>query len=167
MLSTPVGSFIRAARRRLGLSQADVALRAGVSARLVAELERGERPNVSLETTLELFRILGISVRLTDGEGDVVEIRGTSAQLLDRQARAARRRKNWTGQRVSLRDSGEPPAAGRSAEERLRAVAEVSRQAYAVAQVAKARRTGPGDGDADSPSVTTRSPARKRREPRE
>ncbi|MHB0948956.1 MAG: helix-turn-helix domain-containing protein [Gemmatimonadaceae bacterium] len=161
MLSSPVGPFIRSARRRQGLSQAELALRAGVSARLVAELERDERPNVSLETTLELFSVLGISVRLASHDGEVVEIRGASAELLDRQARAARRRKSWTGKRVSLRDSGEPPAAGRSAEERLRAVAEVSRQAYTVANAAKARRNTPRGADAGSNAIARNAPARK------
>ncbi|MHB1264341.1 MAG: helix-turn-helix domain-containing protein [Gemmatimonadaceae bacterium] len=167
MRSSPVGSFIRASRRRLGLSQADLALRVGVSARLVAELERGERPNVSLETTLELFSVLGISVRLESHGGDVVEIRGASAGLLDRQARAVRRRMSWTGQRVALRESGEAPAAGRSAEERLRAVAEVSRQAYAVAGAAKARSTRAGDADTGPTASGGRPAGRARRESRE
>lgn len=166
MLSTPIGPFVRAARRRLGLSQADLALRARVSARLVAELERGERPNVSLETTLELLGVLGISVRLASHDGEVVEIRGSTAEVLDRQARAARRRKIWTGQRVSLRDSGEAPAAGRSAEERLRAVAEISRQAYAVAGAPKAKPAVSDDTDNRSSAVATHHPSRGRRDRR-
>ena len=54
MLSEPIGTLLKTARRQLKMSRDTLALRGGVSTRLVAELERGERPNVSLEATLTL-----------------------------------------------------------------------------------------------------------------
>jgi transcriptional regulator with XRE-family HTH domain len=62
MLSNRIGKLLRNARQQLNLSRAELARRAGVSARLVAELERGQRPNVSLESALKLLGIVGVSV---------------------------------------------------------------------------------------------------------
>lgn len=67
----------------------------GVSVRLLSELERGVRPNVSLETTLQLLRALGMALRVSDwpntGDGE-----------LDREARRASRVTTWVGSIASL-----------------------------------------------------------------
>lgn len=48
--STPLAAFVRAERRRAGLTQADLALRAGVGLRFLRELEQGK-------TTLRLDKV--------------------------------------------------------------------------------------------------------------
>ena len=63
MLSAEIGRVLRDARKAQALSRAELAATSGVSVRLVAELERGERPNVSLETALQLLNALGIALR--------------------------------------------------------------------------------------------------------
>ena len=133
VLSDRIGALLKDARRHRGLSRAELSLRGGVSVRLVGELERGQRPNVSLESALQLLKVVGISVVANAPHGAAAEIRGESAAALERAARAARRRLTWTGRHVSLRDEGDDPHPGRSASERLASVAQVSTQAYLIA----------------------------------
>jgi transcriptional regulator with XRE-family HTH domain len=133
MYSERIGSLLKAARRRLALSREELARRGGVSTRLVAELERGQRPNVSLETALKLLDVVGVSVLATAPDGAAVEIRSESGETLERAARAARRRQTWTGRHVLLHDESEDPLSLGSKTKRLASVAQVSRQAYAIA----------------------------------
>jgi len=77
-----------------------LASQAGVSLRLVAEFERGQRSNVSLESALRLFKSVGITVLARAPHGGDAEIRGTDAARLERAARAARRRETWTSRRL-------------------------------------------------------------------
>lgn len=93
MLSDPIGVLLLSTRKQLKISRQELARRGKVSTRLLAELERGERPNVSLESALKLLRSVGISVRLTAPHGVVEEIRDASAAAMERAARAAHRRK--------------------------------------------------------------------------
>lgn len=134
MLSDRIGALVRGAREQLGLSQAGLARRSGVSKRLVGEIERGQRPNVSLETTLRLLDTLGVSLRLALPDGRAVDLRGPSAPALGREARAARRRATWSGLHVPLEEAGTAPSGGGTMSDRLAAVAEVSRHAYAIAR---------------------------------
>lgn len=60
-----VAHIVREARKMLGITQREAAARVGVSHRLWAEFERGERPNVSLETALRMLSFMRINVRLT------------------------------------------------------------------------------------------------------
>ena len=62
MLSDSLGPLLKTARRQLSLSRKELASRAGVSPRLVAELERGQRPNVSLESALKLLSLASAPV---------------------------------------------------------------------------------------------------------
>jgi transcriptional regulator with XRE-family HTH domain len=133
MLSARIGVLLKEARRHLSLSRADLAHRGGVSVRLVAELERGQRPNVSLESALKLLNVVGVSVIATAPHGAVAEIRGEAAEALARAARAAQRRQTWTGRRIHLHDEGNDPRPARSKAKRLAAVARVSTQAYSIA----------------------------------
>jgi transcriptional regulator with XRE-family HTH domain len=133
MLSARIGVLLKDARRHLGLSRADLARRGGVSVRLVAELERGQRPNVSLESALKLLNVVGVSVTVKAPHGAAAEIRGESADALERAGRAARRRQTWTGRRVLLHEEGDDPQPGRSKANRLASVAQVSKQAYLIA----------------------------------
>jgi transcriptional regulator with XRE-family HTH domain len=137
MLSARMGVLLKEARRYLGLSRADLAQRGGVSVRLVAELERGQRPNVSLESALKLLNVVGVSVVATAPHGAAAEIRGKAAEALARAARAAQRRQTWTGRRILLHDEGNDPHPGRSTAKRLASVARASKQAYSFASAAQ------------------------------
>lgn len=141
MLSARIGVLLKDARRHLGLSRAGLAQRGGVSVRLVAELERGQRPNVSLESALKLLTVVGVSVVAKAPHGVAAEIRGESAAVLERAERAVRRRQTWTGRQVHLHDEGNDPRPVRSKSKRLVSVAQVSKQAYLVA-LAGQRHTG-------------------------
>ena len=140
MLSARIGVLLKDARRHLSLSRADLAQRVGVSVRLVAELERGQRPNVSLESALKLLNVVGVSVIAQAPHGAAAEIRGESAAALERAARAAQRRQTWTGRRVHLHDEGNDPRPARSKAKRVASVAQVSKQAYVIAVAGQHRK---------------------------
>jgi transcriptional regulator with XRE-family HTH domain len=137
VFSKQIGAMLRDARLQVGLTQSELADRTRVSKRLVAELERGQRPNASLETVLQLLHELGVSMRLTQPSGSVTELPGRDSVALARQARARHRRETWTGAHVSLAGSGSPPSGGHSMADRLAAVSSVSRQAHLVARAGK------------------------------
>jgi HTH-type transcriptional regulator/antitoxin HipB len=59
-----LGIALRTARKRLGLTQADLALAAGVGVRFIVELEAG-KPTVRLEQVLRVVDALGGSLALT------------------------------------------------------------------------------------------------------
>ena len=59
-----LGTVLRASRKRLGLTQADLALAAGVGLRFIGELEAG-KPTVRLEQVLRVVDALGSSLTLT------------------------------------------------------------------------------------------------------
>jgi transcriptional regulator with XRE-family HTH domain len=133
MLAEQIGALVRGARKDMRLSQSELARRAGVSHRLLAELERGERPNVSLETGMRILGVLGIRVELTDPNGVTREITDPDATAAARHARAERRRATWSGRQIQLEREGTAPTAGR-ASSRLAAVSLVTQQAYALAK---------------------------------
>lgn len=133
MLSAPIGPLLRSARERIGMSRAALASSTQVSERLLAELERGQRPNVSLETSLKLLEAVGISLRLADSSGAIVEIRAPSAESLERKERASYRRQTWTGGHAALHGKENDPLSTHSLAGRVFSVAHVSRQAYAIA----------------------------------
>jgi transcriptional regulator with XRE-family HTH domain len=63
MLSAMIaGHLIREARRRAGLSQADLAVRVGTTQSAIARIERG-RTSPSMERTRELIRACGLDLR--------------------------------------------------------------------------------------------------------
>lgn len=70
-IATPadLGRAVRAARRRRGLRQEDLALGAGTGMRFVGELERG-KPTVQLAPTLRVLHVLGVSLAFEDGGDD-------------------------------------------------------------------------------------------------
>ena len=59
-----LGTVLRASRKRLGLTQTDLALAAGVGLRFIVELEAG-KPTVRLEQVLRVVDALGGSLTLT------------------------------------------------------------------------------------------------------
>ena len=133
MLSDRLGVLLKNARKQLNLSRVELARRGDVSTRLVAELERGQRPNVSLESALKLLNVVGVSVIARAPNGDTAEIRAASAAALERALRAARRRQTWTGRQIHLHDEGDDPQPGRSKAKRVAAVSQISRQAHLIA----------------------------------
>ncbi|MDD4963093.1 MAG: helix-turn-helix transcriptional regulator [Gallionella sp.] len=72
-IQTPLqlGAAVRGARKQLGLTQAQLALAAGVGARFVVELEAG-KPTVRLQHTLRVLAALGGELQLAGlpAEGD-------------------------------------------------------------------------------------------------
>lgn len=69
-----LGATLRAARKRTGLTQPDLALAAGVGVRFIVDLEGG-KPTVRLEQVLRVIDALGGSLTLTglDPEANQVE----------------------------------------------------------------------------------------------
>ena len=63
-----LGAALRAARKRMGLTQSDLALAAGVGLRFVVELEAG-KSTVRLEQVLRVVDALGGRLTLTGMEG--------------------------------------------------------------------------------------------------
>jgi len=144
MLSEKLTELLLRSRKQLGLSREQLARRAHVSTRLVAELERGERPNVSLESTLKLLNLVGVSIVAKAPDGAIAQIRNGKSTSLEREARAALRRRTWTGAHVQLHNAGEPPGGGRSRAARLSAVSQLSKQAFALStRVATTTRHSP------------------------
>lgn len=142
MSHTVLGAMLRSTRKRLGLTQTDAAKRAGVSVRLWAEVERGERENVSFDTLVRMLSEIGIEVVLEGPAGDRVGVTSGAAALRARSVRASIRRATWTGRQLTLGDDDRAPTAGRSTDP-VAAVHEVSTQAYAIAS-AKAKRPRSG-----------------------
>lgn len=140
MLSDTLAEFLRDTRKQVGLSREELARRAKVSTRLVAELERGQRPNVSLESTLTLLSLLGVSIVARAPGGATAEIRNARTVSSERAARAAIRRRTWTGEQVHFREASGAPDAGSSPAGRLSAVSQLSMQAFAMAAIGRISR---------------------------
>jgi HTH-type transcriptional regulator/antitoxin HipB len=70
-IDTPItlGQAARAARKRLGLTQPQLALAAGVGVRFIVELEAG-KPTLRLETILRVLNALGGVLTLNGMDGE-------------------------------------------------------------------------------------------------
>ena len=66
-LTTPaqIGATVRSARRRKGLTQAQLAERAGVSRRWLISLEQGQSERAELGKVLDTLDALGLDLRVT------------------------------------------------------------------------------------------------------
>jgi transcriptional regulator with XRE-family HTH domain len=138
MFSETIGILLQNARRKQNLSRDELARRSGVSTRLVAEMERGQRPNVSLETALTLLNAVGVSLVPKTSTGISGGSRETSNAKSERALRAAWRRQTWSGGHIHLHDEGEAPRPARSKAKRVAAVSRVSKQAYLIASGGRA-----------------------------
>lgn len=58
-----LGKLIRESRKSQGLTQKDLALVAGVSVRLIVELENGKR-GVNIEVVIKLCSLLGLKIEV-------------------------------------------------------------------------------------------------------
>jgi transcriptional regulator with XRE-family HTH domain len=94
----PIGEMLKVARKATGLSHKELAGRAEVSTRLVAEFERGQRTNVSLATALRVLAEVGVVIQLTDAAGGKVELGDPRRAAA---VRANLRRTTWTGNRLT------------------------------------------------------------------
>jgi transcriptional regulator with XRE-family HTH domain len=126
-----LGYLLRNAREASGESRAALAARCGVSVRLVAELERGERPNVSFDTALRLMTAVGITAAFeAPGSGSWHAEDATAAA----EARARHRRRTWTGRiaRLDMADLA-PDLSGGSMAEGMARTARVSAELSGLA----------------------------------
>lgn len=98
--STDVGLLVRQRRRELGLDQATLAERVGVSRQWVVEIEAG-KPRAEIGLVLRALRALGLTLRakdpIDDGATDDLTVDRTSCAALptspiDQILRDARRR---------------------------------------------------------------------------
>jgi len=140
MLTNQLGILLRDTRKAVGLSQKDAARRAQVSNRLWAEVERGERPNVSLATALRMLSEVGISVRLGDPRGTTHELRDPGTEEAARAARAMIRRATWTGRQILLSDEGIEPQIPTGRADNIGKVARISAQASTIASARRVNR---------------------------
>jgi len=61
--SSEIGNLIRNERKRLGITQKDVALAAGTGLRFLIELEQG-KPTVQLDKVLQVLQALGMELEV-------------------------------------------------------------------------------------------------------
>lgn len=158
MLSATIGLLLRKERTAQGISRAELAARGGVSVRLVAELERGARPNVSLETALQLLDVLGITLSPSTADAAAGRDAPFGDEATDRQERAARRaarRATWVGSLVSRSEMRRPHPPS-SVAARLEAVTRASTLVHALSR---------GVESATHPEITSGQSART--EPRD
>jgi len=62
---TELGEQIKGARRAAGLSQSELAERAGVSRARIDAIENGRAPDAGIKLTLRMLRALGLDLRIT------------------------------------------------------------------------------------------------------
>lgn len=67
ILLRDIGRSVREARTRVGITQRQLATRAGVSERLVRFVENGEARNVSIGRLISILDQLGLDLRVGDG----------------------------------------------------------------------------------------------------
>ncbi|MEI7679221.1 MAG: helix-turn-helix transcriptional regulator [Betaproteobacteria bacterium] len=70
-----LGAALRMDRKRMGLTQADLALAAGVGVRFIVDLEGG-KPTMRLEQVLRVIDALGRSLVLTGLDAETVQAEG-------------------------------------------------------------------------------------------
>lgn len=61
-----LGAEVRAARKRRGMTQAELSARAGVSRQWLVRLERGQSPRAEMGRVLAVLGHLGLEVHLVD-----------------------------------------------------------------------------------------------------
>lgn len=70
-ISKKLGLAIRQIRKRLKLSQSELADLAGVSLNYISQVERG-KPKAQLDTLLSVFEVLGLELTLRPGNSRLV-----------------------------------------------------------------------------------------------
>ena len=69
MINSPddIGQYIRKTRKKLAITQSDLALTAGTGLRFIIELEKG-KPTCQLGKVLQVLQVLGIQCQLSHKE---------------------------------------------------------------------------------------------------
>lgn len=62
-----IGTVIRSVRKKLGITQRDLALTANTGLRFIIELEKG-KPTCQMGKVLQVLQVLGIQLNLTHSE---------------------------------------------------------------------------------------------------
>ena len=70
MADMTIGERLKQLREMRGLSQNELAKRAGVSHPVVSDLERGIREDMTVSTAKALARVLGVSLEMLVGDVD-------------------------------------------------------------------------------------------------
>jgi y4mF family transcriptional regulator len=83
--SSQLGAAIRAARERAGMTQQDLADRAGTSRRWLVMLESGESTGAELGKILATLDVLGITMRLATRERTTGTVESDLLDLLDQE----------------------------------------------------------------------------------
>ncbi len=78
---------VRLRRRELGLTQAQLAEKAGVSRQLVVSLEAGRATGIALDKLMGVLDVLGLALSVDDGRSD------DAASMSDRRQRQNERRR--------------------------------------------------------------------------
>ncbi|CDZ78641.1 anaerobic benzoate catabolism transcriptional regulator [Legionella massiliensis] len=65
-----IGQTIRNVRKKLGITQSDLALTAGTGLRFIIELEKG-KPTCQVGKVLQVLQILGIQLHLSHKEIEI------------------------------------------------------------------------------------------------
>ena len=65
-----IGTSVRTARKRLGMTQSELALVSGVGLRFIHDLERG-KPTIRLAPTLRVLAALGIQLEAVPPEAGI------------------------------------------------------------------------------------------------
>lgn len=68
MTPEQIGNIVRATRKRLGVTQKDLALTSGTGLRFIVDLERG-KPSCQIGKALTVMQTLGIKLNLTLPDG--------------------------------------------------------------------------------------------------
>jgi y4mF family transcriptional regulator len=66
-----IGEAVRSVRRKLGVTQRDLALTSGTGLRFIIELERG-KPTCQIGKALTVLHTLGIIMELKDNNGKTI-----------------------------------------------------------------------------------------------
>jgi transcriptional regulator with XRE-family HTH domain len=83
--SSQLGAAIRAARERAGMTQQELADRAGTSRRWLVMLESGASTGAELGKTLAALDVLGITMRLATRERTTGTVESDLLDLLDQE----------------------------------------------------------------------------------
>lgn len=133
------GIEVRRARQLAGLTQAQLAARAGVSTRLISSLELGDNPGIQLDKLLRVLAALGLSLRIDARETVSSGLAGRKG-IADRSGLAGQKdfagrkslagRKDFAGRKGLAGPSARPEPSDQHAPRSSAAVADESLSRY-------------------------------------
>lgn len=112
------GIEVRRARQFAGLTQAQLAARAGVSTRLISSLELGDNPGIQLDKLLRVLAALGLSLRIGTRETVSSGLAGRKG-LADRSGLAGQKNLAGPSARPESSDQHAPRSSAAVADELL------------------------------------------------